>query len=115
MNNPLLALQGRVPGLLIEQSSGLSGSVVKVRIQGRNTIANGSDPLYVIDGMPYPAEMPLQAMGPVGSVANEGGTATLGSGSALNYINPSDIEGIVVLKDADATAIYGSREQTEQY
>src|SRR5690606_19817600 len=53
VNNPLLALQGRVPGLFIEQATGLPGTGVKVRIQGQNSIGNGNDPLYVIDGMPY--------------------------------------------------------------
>ncbi len=53
VNNPLLALQGRVPGLHITQANGLSGGGVVVRIQGQNSINNGNDPLYVIDGVPF--------------------------------------------------------------
>ncbi len=110
VNNPLLALQGRVAGLFITQNNGLPGSGVKVRIQGQNSIRNGSDPLYVINGVPYNSEIPPGI--PLGPLGNSGGMAngfSTGTGNALNYISPSDIESIEVLKDADATAIYGSR------
>ncbi|NSL90757.1 SusC/RagA family TonB-linked outer membrane protein [Chitinophaga sp. Mgbs1] len=101
VTDPMLALQGRVPGLEITQSSGVPGGSITVRVQGENSIANGNDPFYVVDGVPYPSQ----------AVPNRG-TEVLGngaSGSPLSYINPSDIESITVLKDADATAIYGSR------
>lgn len=52
VNNPLLALQGRVPGLYITQTTGMPGGGITVRIQGQNSIANGNDPLYIIDGVP---------------------------------------------------------------
>ncbi|PTS95631.1 SusC/RagA family TonB-linked outer membrane protein [Pedobacter sp. HMWF019] len=100
VNNPLLALQGRVPGLFIQQSSGVSGSNVKVNIQGINSLGNGSDPFYVIDGVPYTPQF-------TNSLANSA-YGSIG-GSTFNFINPVDIESITVLKDADATAIYGSR------
>ncbi len=58
VNNPLLALQGRVPGLLITQANGLPGGGVKVRIQGQNSLRNGNDPLYVIDGVPFLSQLP---------------------------------------------------------
>lgn len=96
VQNPLLALQGRVPGLVVTQTTGIPGGGVTVRIQGQNSIRSGNDPLYVIDGVPYPSQL----LAPDGPLVN---------GSPLNYINPSDIESIDVLKDADATAIYGSR------
>jgi TonB-linked SusC/RagA family outer membrane protein len=99
VQNPLLALQGRVPGVEITQLTGLSGGGVKVRIQGQNSIESGLDPLIVIDGVPYPSQ--LAAGFVLESIVQQG--------SPLNYINPSDIESIDVLKDADATAIYGSR------
>ncbi len=59
VNNPLLALQGRVPGLVVTQSTGLPGSGISVRIQGQNTISGGvgNDPLYVIDGVPYTSRL----------------------------------------------------------
>jgi TonB-linked SusC/RagA family outer membrane protein len=96
VSNPLLALQGRVPGLLVTQTSGIAGGGVTVRIGGQNSIRNGNEPLYVIDGVPYPSLL----LNPDGPLVN---------GSPLNYINPIDIESMEVLKDADATAIYGSR------
>jgi TonB-linked SusC/RagA family outer membrane protein len=106
VNNPLLALQGRVPGLFIEQGSGFSGTAVKVRIQGTNSILSGNDPLYVIDGVPFVSQL---LPGGNGILTGAGsGTSELG-GSPLNFINPGDIESIDILKDADATAIYGSR------
>ncbi|MDR6785707.1 TonB-linked SusC/RagA family outer membrane protein [Pedobacter africanus] len=105
VNNPLLALQGRVPGLFIEQATGFAGTGVKVRIQGTNSLLNGNDPLYVIDGMPFTSQLM--------SIRNSNSadlSSFLGSsGSPLNFLNPADIESIAILKDADATAIYGSR------
>ena len=104
VSNPLLAIQGRVPGVVIEQASGLPGSGVKVRIQGQNSISNGNDPLYVVDGVPYTSQL-LPGMY---NVQGNSGTVNI-SGNPLNFINPQDIESIEVLKDADATSIYGSR------
>jgi TonB-dependent starch-binding outer membrane protein SusC len=107
--NPLLALEGRVPGLFITQQSGVPGAGVTVQIQGQNSIANGSDPLYVIDGVPYPSELlPDASMGFILNYSGNNGSPA-GPGSPLSYINPGDIESISVLKDADATSIYGSR------
>lgn len=97
VNNPLLALQGNVPGIFINQSRGLPGSSINILVQGQNSLQSGNDPFYVIDGVPY--QSTLQT--------NLGGI--LGGGNPLSFINPSDIESISVLKDADATAIYGSR------
>ncbi len=68
VNNPLLALQGRVPGLVITQVNGLPGGGIKVRIQGENSILNRNGPLYIIDGVPYPSEIPNAiGLGPLGS------------------------------------------------
>ncbi len=110
VSNPLLALEGRVPGLFITQANGLPGSGVTVRIQGKNSITKGNDPLYIIDGVPYTSQLLPNFGGPLGGsgglVIN--GVAD-GSGNPLSFINPADIESIDVLKDADATAIYGSR------
>lgn len=97
VNNPILALQGRVPGIVINQSSGYAGSNVGVAIQGRNSIAAGNDPFYVIDGVPYPSENLTSLIG------------IQGGGSPLSFLNPETIESIEVLKDADATSIYGAR------
>ncbi len=110
VNNPLLALQGRVPGLFLTQQSGLPGSAIKVRIQGKSSILNGNTPLYIVDGIPYPTALPPNiGIGPLGTGTDVENSNTLGYGNALSLINLSDIESIDVLKDADATAIYGSR------
>ncbi|WP_207515236.1 SusC/RagA family TonB-linked outer membrane protein [Longitalea luteola] len=98
VQNPLLALQGTIPGIEITQLSGINGANVRARIQGINSIQSGVDPFVVVDGVPYPTSLTQTYL--EGIVQN---------GSPLNYINPADIESIDVLKDADATAIYGSR------
>ncbi|MBO9727321.1 MAG: SusC/RagA family TonB-linked outer membrane protein [Chitinophaga sp.] len=101
VNNPILALQGRIPGIFITQTSGLSGAAVNVRIQGENSLQNGNNPLYIVDGIPYTSELlPSMSTNNYGIISN---------GSPLNFLSSSDIESIDVLKDADATAIYGSR------
>jgi TonB-linked SusC/RagA family outer membrane protein len=109
VSNPLLALEGRVPGMFIAQSNGLPGTAVKVQIRGQNSIFNGNDPLYIIDGVPYTAQNYLPSLTTV--LGNSNTTAGSGfySGSPLTYINPADIESIDILKDADATAIYGTK------
>lgn len=102
VTNPLAALQGRVPGLQITSSNGFPGSSYTVRIRGTNSLqgsatSGANQPLFVIDGVPFLSE-------PLNQFNGAGGTQ-----SPLASISPSDIERIDVLKDADATAIYGSR------
>jgi TonB-linked SusC/RagA family outer membrane protein len=94
----LAAMEGRVPGMTITQQTGVPGGAYSVQIRGQNSIGSGNDPFYVVDGVPYSSQL----------IPNNGGAIT-GGGSPLNYINPLDIESIEALKDADATAIYGSR------
>ncbi len=90
-------LQGQAPGVIISGSSGTPGSGVFVRLRGTTSINAGNEPLYIIDGVPVNSQ-PLQ------SIANGGQTI-----NALADLNPNDIEKIEVLKDANATAIYGAR------
>ncbi|HEY8389206.1 MAG TPA: TonB-dependent receptor, partial [Parasegetibacter sp.] len=97
VTNPLAALQGRVTGLTITSNSGSPGSSFNVRIRGENSISSQSDPLYIIDGVPF-----------ISTSINQFNAGGVGQ-SPLSSINPNDIESIDVLKDADATAIYGSR------
>ncbi len=97
--NPILALQGRAPGVFITTSSGDLAANVNVTIRGKNTVASGTHPLYIIDGVP----MPSTGI----NAANYGGAA--GTNSPFININSADIESIEILKDADATAIYGTR------
>ncbi|MHA7831835.1 MAG: SusC/RagA family TonB-linked outer membrane protein [Flagellimonas sp.] len=102
VSNPLAALQGRMAGVEIEQTSGLPGANFNIRIRGRNSIRyDGNEPLYIVDGVPYASSSIGEGQA---SIVLRGGAI-----SPLNNINPSDIENIEVLKDADATAIYGSR------
>ena len=100
--NPLEALQGRVSGVEINQTSGVTGAGFDIQIRGRNSIRDGgNEPLYIIDGVPY-------ASSTIGDQQVSNLIPELGI-SPLNNINPKDIESIEILKDADATAIYGSR------
>lgn len=80
----LQALSGRAPGVHIRQSSGAPGPGISVRVRGGNSIQGSNEPLYVIDGFPI-------------------------AGSNPSIVNTADIESIEILKDASATAIYGSR------
>lgn len=84
-------LQGRAAGVQIQQNSGTPGGSSSVRIRGISSITGSNEPIYVIDG-----------------VIIDGNTGSLNS-NPLAGINPSDIASIDILKDASATAIYGSR------
>lgn len=103
--NVLDAIAGRVPGLRISQSANTAGAR-KVELRGRNVLNENlfTDPLYVVDGLPI-ATLSVNPFG-TGTPVN-GGYST--SESPLYMINPLDIESVDVLKDADATALYGSR------
>jgi TonB-linked SusC/RagA family outer membrane protein len=99
-------LQGAVAGVVVSQSSGQPGAGATIRIRGGNSLSFGNDPLYVIDGFIYYNDNSLTNLAPAsGTVPAVSGVSSNG----LSTINPSDIESIDVLKDAAATAIYGSR------
>lgn len=103
LSNPLAALQGRMPGVNITQASGVPGSNFNIQIRGTNSLrADGNTPLYVVDGIPFGGES-------LGSSLASGGILPGTGLSPLNSINPADIQSIEILKDADATSIYGSR------
>jgi TonB-linked SusC/RagA family outer membrane protein len=111
VNNPLAALQGRMPGVFIQQTSGTPGGEFRIQIRGRNSLrVDGNDPLYVIDGVILSTEKTFSYYANSGGVFSGPGGASSGSGvSPLTLLNMADIESIEILKDADATAIYGSR------
>ena len=118
VTNPLLALQGQVPGLAINSTSGVPGSQVLVQIRGQNTLNpnislnKGYDqPLFIIDGVPFAPQNNVvsQLYSVANSLPNSGGISQAGGISAFNNINPNDIESISVLRDADATSIYGTQ------
>jgi TonB-linked SusC/RagA family outer membrane protein len=114
VSNPLLALKGIVPGVLITPTSGYSNAPVKVEIRGRSSIdpTSVSDPLYVIDGVPLiqPSIGFQQSSYQNGSTGlQQAGITFSGGQSPLSNLNMHDIESITVLKDAASTAMYGSR------
>ncbi len=90
ISNVSQGLQGKVAGVNVTTNGGAPGGAMIVRIRGNNSVIGGNDPLYVIDGFPVTA-------------------GNIGETNLLATINPGDIESIEVLKDASATAIYGSR------
>ena len=95
-------LAGRIAGVTVTPSSGEPGSGASINIRGTGSIRAGNDPLYVIDGVP------------ISNDSYSGSSPTMVAGSSsprnpLEFINPSDIENISILKDASASAIYGSR------
>jgi TonB-linked SusC/RagA family outer membrane protein len=121
VTDPLLALQGRVPGLYISQTSGMPGSYSTILLRGQNSIPTPgkpttvNDPFFIVDGVPYSSGSLTNSDiggGAVGNPVYPAYPSRSGRGlglSPFNSLNPSDIESIEVLKDADATAIYGSR------
>jgi TonB-linked SusC/RagA family outer membrane protein len=101
VNNVLATMQGRMAGVNITQNTGMPGGGFNIEIRGQNSLRlDGSNPLYIIDGVPYSSQ-------DIGSGYTSGNIP--GQNNPLNSINPGDIANIEVLKDADATAIYGSR------
>ena len=113
--NPLMALQGRVAGLDIQQTSGYASAPIKAEIRGRSSVdpTQVSDPLYIVDGVPLTVlvigKTQDYSSGSFGFLQNAGLVGPANGQSPLFSINPSDIESITVLKDADATSIYGSQ------
>lgn len=94
------ALQGKVAGMQVKQNDGAPGAGLTIQVRGANSFSTDTQPLYVVDGLPYGG----------GGGAPDTGLSGSGSGSnPLANINPNDIESIEVLKDASSTAIYGSR------
>lgn len=99
VSDPLFALHGQVTGLYLSAQTGVPGAQSTVRLRGMNSIANGNDPLYIVDGIPFSSN----------AITNPNVTPAGTPTSPFSLLNMEDIESIDVLKDADATAIYGSR------
>lgn len=101
VTNVLSTVQGRMSGVSITQNSGTPGGGFDIQIRGKNSIRReGNEPLYIIDGVPQASETPSLYSNRI---------LPWSSINPLNAINPNDIESFEILKDADATAIYGSR------
>jgi iron complex outermembrane receptor protein len=103
VTNATQLVQGRVTGVQIVQNNGEPGAGAQIRIRGGTSISASNDPLYVVDGVPLQNESTTPGAAGIGSI-----NPALPR-NPLNAINPNDIESITVLKDASATAIYGSR------
>jgi TonB-linked SusC/RagA family outer membrane protein len=101
--SPGQLLQGKIAGVLVTGSSGAPGAEVSIRIRGNSTIRGGNSPLIVVDGMQLDNGTAKTSFNVPGGVGNTPGI------DPLSFINPNDIETFDVLKDASATAIYGSR------
>jgi TonB-linked SusC/RagA family outer membrane protein len=98
------ALQGRVAGVQVTQNSGQPGGATSIRIRGASSITGSSEPLYVVDGIPFQGDATSTA-----GFDWAGGANGQSKVNPLSTINPNDIVNIEVLKDASASAIYGSR------
>ena len=96
-------IQGKVAGVQMINNSGAPGGGSTVKIRGASALTGSGQPLYVIDGVPLDGRSPRPGLGDIGVGGSNPGN------NALNFINPSDIASIDILKDASATAIYGSR------
>jgi TonB-linked SusC/RagA family outer membrane protein len=118
VTNILLALEGQAPGLAINATSGVPSSRVLVQVRGQNTIMNNTSgykpydqPLFIIDGVPFaPQNNNVTQLSNLAlNTTFTGGISEAGGLGAFSSINPNDIESITILKDADATSIYGTQ------
>jgi iron complex outermembrane receptor protein len=96
-------IQGKVAGVQMINNSGAPGGGSTVKIRGSSAVTGSGQPLYVVDGVPLDGRSPRPGLGELGLGDSNPGN------NALNFLNPSDIASIDILKDASATAIYGSR------
>lgn len=117
VTNVLEALEGRVPGLVVTQSSGVPGASLSVQIRGNTAIGGSSSgpvlpssPLFIIDGVPFaPQNANINQFNSLATPNLNTNNLFQPGLSPFSTINPADVESIEVLKDAEATSIYGSR------
>jgi len=102
ISSPEQLIQGKTAGVQITASSGEPGAGISLRIRGTGSVRGDNSPLFVVDGVPVSNES-------VSASGADVGVGTSGSKNPLNFLNPNDIESMSILKDASATAIYGSR------
>ena len=106
------SLQGKIPGVQVTQTTGAPGGNINIMVRGISSISGSNSPLYVIDGYPIGnggGGSNMSAFANNSYTANGMANSTMEKINPLSTINPSDIESIEILKDASATAIYGSR------
>lgn len=104
-------LTGRASNVQITQSSGQAGAGTNIRIRGGNSLIGTNQPLFVVDGFPIISDNDVFAAGGPAGLTNtaSGNLEQQNSNGAMNWLNPADIQSVEILKDASATAIYGSR------
>jgi iron complex outermembrane receptor protein len=102
ISSPEQLIQGRAAGVQVTSASGEPGGGINIRIRGTSSVRNGNNPLFVVDGVPLSGD-------DVSSGGSDAGFGTSSARNPLNFLNPNDIASIDILKDASATAIYGSR------
>lgn len=103
-------LQGRAAGVQVTTGDAAPGGGINIRIRGTSTITGSTEPLYIIDGFPVNSDNDdLYVPGGFNEGSSEGNDVNKVRPNALSFLNPNDIESIEILKDAAATAIYGSR------
>ena len=102
ISSPEQLIQGKTAGVQISNTSGAPGAGVNIRIRGSNSVRSNNNPLFVVDGVPLSGGATTAGANVIGLGGNP-------AKNPLNFLNPNDIESISILKDASATAIYGSR------
>lgn len=102
ITSPDQLIQGKVAGVQMINNSGAPGGAATIRIRGNASVRSGNQPLFVVDGFPLDGRTARPGV-------NIGGIGQTPDANPLNFINPNDIASIDILKDASATAIYGSR------
>ncbi|GAA4273075.1 TonB-dependent receptor [Aquimarina gracilis] len=100
--SPEQLIQGKTAGVQITQTSGEPGAGINLRIRGTSSVRSNNNPLFVVDGVPLAGDE-------TGASGSDIGVGSSASRNPLNFISPNDIESVSILKDASATAIYGSR------
>ncbi|HET8737475.1 MAG TPA: SusC/RagA family TonB-linked outer membrane protein, partial [Pricia sp.] len=102
ISSPEQLIQGKTAGVQITQSSGEPGAGINIRIRGTSSVRSNNNPLFVVDGIPLSGE-------DTSAGGSDLGVGTSSPRNPLNFLNPNDIASVSILKDASATAIYGSR------
>ena len=100
-------LQGVVPGMLVQSGTGMVGSSPKIRVRGTSSLLGSQEPVWVVDGVVQRDPQPFNSEDNTKFSVDADDISQL-AGNAISWLNPNDIETITVLKDASATAIYGS-------
>ena len=101
-------LQGVIPGMLVTTTTGQVGATPKIRVRGTSTLLGSQEPVWVVDGVIQRDPLPFDSDDNLDFSVDADDIARL-AGNAISWLNPADIESITVLKDASATAIYGSQ------